>query len=361
MRNPLAYVLGSFFLVLAIAIAEHHPFLAPWAQELLPELEKLAYITFTVGVVWMLAEHHLEGIEHKLQEKLEPFPDKLSNNLRAGIEHGLNSTQKALDGGLGSTNATLAAGLGSINTTIDGGLQRVADALAKAVSDFPKDIWKAFSSSQLFTGIINSIPNPEMQRLAKEGRVQEAIEQLPQTKTPDLEQLSEKISLLVLSRDESNWREAVALLEKYPPAQKPNFYLSLAFRFWTVGKLEEAITLAERGMTLPGNDALALSKFRNSLAYYYGEAGRTDEREVAFQYAQEALNERPNDPGPMDTMGFLKIVFGETEEEIIEGVELCTQAWKAGGPLELYAKHIQKAATRLEQIRRTNPRKDESR
>ena len=360
MRNPLAYILGSFALVLAIAIAEHHPFLAPWAQELLPELQKLAYIAFTVGLIWMLVEHHLEGIEHKLEEKLEPFQNKLSDNLRAGIEHGLDSTKKALDEGLGSTNKTLEAGLGSTNKTIEIGLQQVAAALAKAVSDFPKDIWKAFSSSQLFTGIINSIPNPETKKLAKEGRVQEAIEQLPQTQTPDLEQLREKISLLVLSKDEANWREAAALLEKNKPAQKPNFYLGLAFRFWTVGKLDDAIALAERGMALAGNDPHALSKFRNSLAYYYADAGRIAKREVAFQYAQEALAERPQDPGPIDTMGFLKIVFGQTEQEIVEGVELCTKAWKAGGPLELYAKHIQKAAARLEKIRRTDPSKNES-
>jgi hypothetical protein len=329
MRNPLAYVLGSFGLVLLLAALQHHPLPYPWVMDLLPEIQKLAYIGFSAGLIWMFVEHHLENIEGKLPEKIEPFLQRLSKDLRKGI----------------------AQGLGATNSAIRSGFQDVALAMAKEFRGVSGDFLKGLSNPQLFSKVLAAINDPELEDLAKKGKVPEAIARLDKTQAQDIAaELQKKVSLLILSKDEKDWREALAIIENNKPAQKADFFLTLAFRFWAAQKLDEAISLAERGMTLT-TDPAALTKFKNSLAYYYADAGRTDKREVAIEYAESASQER-GDATTLDTLGFVKIVYGTTEEEVMAGVNLCTKAWQQmGGPFELYSKHIRRATLRLEELR----------
>jgi hypothetical protein len=93
-----------------------------------------------------------------------------------------------------------------------------------------------------------------------------------------------------------------------------------------------------------------LGRFQNSLAYYYADTDMPDKESLALKYAESAVSSRPDEPGPLDTLGFIKITYGKTKEEILDGVKLCTQAFERGTRLELYTKHIEKANTRLNQL-----------
>jgi len=46
-------------------------------------------------------------------------------------------------------------------------------------------------------------------------------------------------------------------------------------------------------------------------------------------------------------MGYVKIVYGKTPEEIKEGIYLCEEARRLSAPIEFYLKHINKAAIQL--------------
>ena len=112
-----------------------------------------------------------------------------------------------------------------------------------------------------------------------------------------------------------------------------------------------SIALAERGMKLVKGNTKLLSRFQNSLAYYYADSDIPGRALLALEYAEGAVKARPNEASPMDTLGFVKISYGKTKEEILEGVKLCTQAYELGTRFELYAKNIAKANNRLTQFK----------
>ena len=70
-----------------------------------------------------------------------------------------------------------------------------------------------------------------------------------------------------------------------------------------------------------------------------------------MEYINAAVEFNREEPGFKDTLGFLKIVFGGLPEEIEEGIELCDQVRKQGGPLEYYEKHLTIAIQRLKILR----------
>jgi hypothetical protein len=99
---------------------------------------------------------------------------------------------------------------------------------------------------------------------------------------------------------------------------------------WDFGDTEKAITIAKNGLELArrkGSNNM-INKFKNSLAYYYADSGNSEYEEQAMSYIADVISERSADPTVIDTKGYVKIQFGKTKEEILEGLQLCFEAYK---------------------------------
>jgi hypothetical protein len=326
LKNPWVVVGLSSVVILAITLADSiKEQLPPLIAPLLPEVRTLALVAFTVAVAALFIEHYLEDAFGPLVK--DGFSE-ISHDIRAGVE-----------GSLGKTNQI-----------IETGFDDVAEALAKEFHDASLGLLKGFSDQTVLQKLLDVIQNPAVKKLVAENRVPDAVALIQQDPARDAAALQQAVSVLVVSQDEARWREAVEILEKNEAARKPNFYLSLAFRFWSVGKLADAIALAEKGLTMVQQIPDELARFQNSLAYYYADADQLDKEQLARKYAEDAVRSRPKEPRPLDTLGYVKIVFAKDAAEIKEGAELCTSAWRAGTSFKFFAKHIERANAKLDAL-----------
>lgn len=98
---------------------------------------------------------------------------------------------------------------------------------------------------------------------------------------------------------------------------------------------EKAIKLAENHLTKNKEVEEALSKAKSNYAYWVGYAYWVEEDEAlkeetkrclegALKYLDEITPKAPD----KDTIGFLKIVFGEDFEEVEEGRKLIREAFE---------------------------------
>lgn len=139
-----------------------------------------------------------------------------------------------------------------------------------------------------------------------------------------------------------------ALAEMQPIKQ----YIFIAYMLWASGDLERAIRVAEAGLDRAqstGESFETLLRFKNSLAYYYADARISEKEELAREYAEEAYRGRPGSPAVIDTLGYVRIQFGRTREEVLAGMELCELAYKQGYPY-FYEKHFKSAGQRLAEL-----------
>lgn len=140
------------------------------------------------------------------------------------------------------------------------------------------------------------------------------------------------------------------LRRKDPNDPLPNIELGLMY--FVLGNYKEAVKETEEALkkSLNSNlEKLAILSKAN-VAYYYADAGSEENKEKAIEYANFALDHDPNNPAYKDTLGFVKIIFGQTPEEIKEGMTMCDEVRKEGGPLEYYEKHITIALQRLKEL-----------
>jgi predicted MPP superfamily phosphohydrolase len=165
----------------------------------------------------------------------------------------------------------------------------------------------------------------------------------------------------VLSKDSNDWDEAHRLLEELG---RPLHYLKLGRLAWVeedmrsaVSLLEAALRRAESGRSLEGDD-VPLHRVWNDLAFYYAEAGMARKRDDALRLARDAEQAlRPfKDEQPeryayyLDTLGFVRIVFAQSKDEVLGGVQLCEDARRGGGLLPVYFNNIFKAQQRLREF-----------
>lgn len=93
-----------------------------------------------------------------------------------------------------------------------------------------------------------------------------------------------------------------------------------------------------------------ITKFENSLAYYYAEQADPRNEAAARLYAVSARKNSPNRAETLDTEGYVKITYGKTKEEVLEGLSLCGQAKELGVPILGYEKAVKRAADRLSKL-----------
>lgn len=167
---------------------------------------------------------------------------------------------------------------------------------------------------------------------------------------------------LIISFDQARWREAEELLEE---VGEPSHYSRLAFGYWKQNDTAHAVKLAEKGyekaLAAPKCDMETIGRLRNSLAYYYADlylksGGAADKADIALKMATDEANRRsknaPNSKGyaeALDTEGFVRIAYGKTRDEIIDGDRKCASAYALGSTRELYLLHHKIADRKLEE------------
>lgn len=123
--------------------------------------------------------------------------------------------------------------------------------------------------------------------------------------------------------------------------KNPKWYGLLGFVYWWYGDIENAIELSEKGLELSGEGETKqyLSAIKGNLAYFYAEANR--EKEKALRLAEEAF-EQEKSASKMDTLGYVKTRFAESEKDL-EGIqELFLEAKKEkDANIKQIDKHLQ--------------------
>ena len=139
----------------------------------------------------------------------------------------------------------------------------------------------------------------------------------------------------------SNWKSRIHKLPEYPIACPYHFFAMILYAF---GLIERAVREAEAGLEARGEVSLkgdderhARASSLGNAAQYYAELGWVpgrgvpqiaEAREKAETYISKALALTPDDPGLIDTAGFVKIAFAEDEQTIDLGLADCRRSWE---------------------------------
>ena len=173
--------------------------------------------------------------------------------------------------------------------------------------------------------------------------------QMPQGFEPT--EVEQPVIKLLDSPNPGDWDRAAEILREGEIEQAhyyPNYLLRLAFNYESAGKFDRAIKLAEKALPLAAGDRWM---FKNGLACFYADTGRSEYAEIALRYAAEARSEKPDDEDVMDTEGYVKITYGKTREEVLRGLELCSEARNQGVPDSTYTQRVDRAGLRLKELR----------
>lgn len=238
----------------------------------------------------------------------------------------------------------------SMTTAISGCLDALTRALAEEVGRLPES-WKSLVDTKAMEDLADTVKHPELKELIKLGKIEEAVEKLDKLYKQQ-PTLKEDIAVLILSKKEKDWDKALAILDEQQLGES-KYHITLANRYWSVKQIDRAIAVAEKGLDLSlelNQDGSMVAKFKNSLAYYYAETANPEYEELARQYANDACEARPTEPKPLDTRGYVLIVYGKTREEILEGVDLCHQALSMGLSFAFYTKNVTRASERLKNL-----------
>jgi len=302
--------------------------LKAYIEHLLPHAILVASAILVGAILVMIV---VEALEHNLVPLVREGTSDLAEHLQTAIK----------------------APVDKVGETLKGGFAVIASSLAAEVQRFP-EAWKSLNDSQVRADLIDRVKTPKARQLAEEGRFQDAIGALDKL-VDDHSKVEEEIALSVLSADQKDWAHALDLIEQNA-IRNPSFLITLAHRFWSVGGIDRAIALGKDAlaMAIESRDETLISKAKNSLAYYLTETGDPAYEKTARQYAAEARQARPGS-ATVDTEGFVKITYGKSKEEVLEGVNLCERARRMGAPFEAYVKHITKAKERLEALENTQP------
>ena len=298
--------------------------LRQYISELIPHIIWVASAGILGAILIWIAE---ELVERNIVPLIRDGFEGLKENLRTAIK-------TPVDG---------------ITETLRDGFSRIASTVAEEVHRFPQT-W-----DQLFRGkLIAQVTDPQARELAKEGRIGDAITSLDET-VKDQRKIQEQVALYVLSSEEKDWSTALELIRQHE-IRVPGFYVTLAFRYWSIGKLQQAIEIAKRALAiaLEAGDEEQAARAKNSLAYYLAETDDVAYENAARQYIAEAKKMRQS-AAVLDTEGYVKITFGRSREEIMEGVKISERAREMGAPFEAFANHINKANQRLKKLEQENP------
>lgn len=110
-------------------------------------------------------------------------------------------------------------------------------------------------------------------------------------------------------------------------------YMLKSLMFWSFNRLEDAINEAKRALRFAKEirNKRLINYTKISIAYFIADLGDKDREDQARKYINElrkAVLSKEGEEAFLDTDGYVKIVFGQTIEEVREGLSLCERAYK---------------------------------
>lgn len=131
----------------------------------------------------------------------------------------------------------------------------------------------------------------------------------------------------------------------------PMHYRLLGYVYYWFNDPNKAIEHTEKALSLAQeqeNEKEAIA-CKNNLAFYYAQRGKKADKEVALSYAEQACKMEKSDIN-LDTLGYVKMKFGETKEEIQEAIEILEQITKLHPTHPDYIAHLEEAYRKLIQL-----------
>ena len=197
----------------------------------------------------------------------------------------------------------------------------------------------------------------EAQQLVSDDKTHESIELIEDIKNKTDEHYDFLLTRYIATSN-SKYSEIIdTLLPKYG---KTHHYTRLAFNKWESDDIDKAVTLCEQGYSLCNKsvdkNSLADKKScMNSLAYYYADGEIASKSNVAYNLIDEVIGLYKSQQdtksiayaNALDTKGYVMISFGDTENEIREGIADCEKANSLGLNDYLLNRHLAKAYSRL--------------
>lgn len=209
--------------------------------------------------------------------------------------------------------------------------------------------------------IERSIPEAEIERLVAEGKLNEA-EQLAHenyTRQPGNVAFVEAYVNVLMTLPNKEKAELAWNTLRTSKAEKVQIYSNLSLRFSGFKEHAMAIEVGKHALTLAqaSNDADTINKIKGNLGYCLAETDKLEHEVLARKYAQESHQANPSHLGRLDTLGYVKISFGDINE-IVEGDQMCLRAHIGAeeGNAAYYDKHHQKALRRIDELKGGMPR-----
>lgn len=126
----------------------------------------------------------------------------------------------------------------------------------------------------------------------------------------------------------------------------PRHYRLLGYVYYWFNDPNKAIEHTEKALSLAQENEKEAIACKNNLAFYYAQRGKKADKEVALGYAEQACKMDKSDLH-LDTLGYVKMKFGETTEEIQEAIEILEQVNQLHPNHPDYKAHLEEAYLRL--------------
>jgi len=244
-------------------------------------------------------------------------------------------------------------GFNNLNGIFEAGLSTLREMVHGQLQDIKNTIGLTNTTTEETVNEVKA-KDPGVGDLLADGKIEEAIQILEKKAQNDPSKKADLVPVLLISKSLTDWDRAWTILQEIEKNLKTaRQRANLSYIYWSIDSFDKAIEIAESALHLvesapPSKEQGELiGKFKNSLAYYYADTGRSHYEELARKYTEAACATRPGDVRPLDTKGYVKIVYGKDKQEVLEGIKLCEDARRGGTSENFYFKHIEKARRRL--------------
>lgn len=134
----------------------------------------------------------------------------------------------------------------------------------------------------------------------------------------------------------------------------PRWYSLRGLVHHLFGVSVDAITSTEVALRLATeqSDNEGAARAKNNLAYYYAEVGQNSMKEQAIAFAKDAcqhdIGNKLKYPFSLDTLGYVLMMYGESQEELEESVEVLVKSASLEPGDRVISDHLSEARRRLE-------------
>lgn len=132
--------------------------------------------------------------------------------------------------------------------------------------------------------------------------------------------------------------------------ENPKQHKLLGLVYYWFDDIEQAISITEKALQMAKDqkNAKEIASCKNNLAFYYTIEGKPEKKQMAFEYANAAYESNRNSGSYLDTLGYVKMKFATTVDELREAIDLFNKALELAPLNEDFIKHLQEAYKNLQ-------------